>query len=383
MMINNNPTDSSTITRVLIVGGYGNFGGFISRALAKEVAIQLIIAGRSLTKAEAFCRQLADECYQLPEAAALDICVDCTADLAALRPDLVIHTSGPFQAQSYAVAQACIKIGAHYVDLADGREFVRQIHQLDNSARERGVLVVSGASSVPCLTAALVDHYLPDFGQLDNLDYGISTAQQSQRGLATTAAILSYTGKAFTTIIKGKTTTIHGWQGLHWRRFRRLGKRPLSYCNIPDLALFPTRYPSIQSIRFYAGLELSIIHVALWGLSWLVRAKLIRNVSAAAPLLLKLSNWFDRFGSDRSGFFLSLSGKDHQGKAKAVNFELTAESGDGVYIPCIPAILLTRQLVDGSLNQRGAMPCLGLISRDDYLCALAQLCIFWEETYGE
>lgn len=368
--------------RVLVVGGYGNFGGFISRTLAKEAAIQLIIAGRSLTKAEAFCRQLVDDCHQSPEAAALDISVDCAENLASLKPDIVIHTSGPFQAQSYAVAQACIEIGAHYVDLADGREFVSQIQQLDGSARERGVLVVSGASSVPCLTAALVDHYLPDFDQLDSLDYGISTAQQSQRGLATTAAILSYTGKAFTTIIKGKTTAIYGWQGLHWRRFRQLGKRPLSYCNIPDLALFPTRYPSLQSIRFYAGLELSIIHVALWGLSWLVRAKLIRNLSAVAPLLLKLSNGFDRFGSDRSGFFLSLSGKDHQGKAKTVNFELTAESGDGVYIPCIPAILLARQLADGKLHQQGAMPCLGLISRDDYLSALAQLRITWTETYG-
>ena len=39
------------IKRVLIIGGYGNFGSFITESLAKEANIQVIIAGRSLQKA--------------------------------------------------------------------------------------------------------------------------------------------------------------------------------------------------------------------------------------------------------------------------------------------------------------------------------------------
>ena len=59
----------------------------------------------------------------------------------------------------YDVAKACIAWGCHYIDLADGREFVDGISALDALARENNVLVVSGASSVPCLTSALVDHW--------------------------------------------------------------------------------------------------------------------------------------------------------------------------------------------------------------------------------
>lgn len=40
--------------RVLILGGYGNFGSYVARALKDNPAITLIIAGRSLAKAQAF-----------------------------------------------------------------------------------------------------------------------------------------------------------------------------------------------------------------------------------------------------------------------------------------------------------------------------------------
>lgn len=40
--------------RVLIIGGYGNFGSFISKTLAKEPNIQVIVAGRSAEKSKQF-----------------------------------------------------------------------------------------------------------------------------------------------------------------------------------------------------------------------------------------------------------------------------------------------------------------------------------------
>ena len=138
--------------RVLIIGGYGNFGRFISRSLAKEKNLSLVIAGRSLHKAQL----LADELEA--EACELDIHDNLFSSLQDIRPDIVIHTSGPFQSQSYHVAEACIECGSHYIDLADGREFVAGIGALDDKAKKAGILVVSGASSVPCLTFALVDY---------------------------------------------------------------------------------------------------------------------------------------------------------------------------------------------------------------------------------
>src|SRR5690242_2489778 len=41
--------------KVLILGGYGTFGGRLAQLLADEARLTLIIAGRSRAKAQAFC----------------------------------------------------------------------------------------------------------------------------------------------------------------------------------------------------------------------------------------------------------------------------------------------------------------------------------------
>lgn len=338
-------------TRVLIIGGYGNFGSFISRLLSRDDNIQLIIAGRNEANAKKFAQTLTS--VNTPETAVLDIGKDFVRSLSAIKPDVVIHTSGPFQDQGYHVAQACIDYGCHYVDLADGREFVTGITVLNEAAMERGVLVCVGASSVPCLTSAIIDEYIGEFESLGKAEYAIATAQLTNRGLATIRAVLSYAGKPFTTLIDGEMRPVYGWLGLTWRRFWRLNLRPLGNCDIPDLALFPERYPDLKTIRFRAGLVLKITHLTLVALSSLVRIKLLSSIQPLSKLLLKISYLFDPIGKDDSGFYLELSGKDSNGRDKTISFDLVARNGDGLCIPTIPAILLARKIANGEIDAVG------------------------------
>lgn len=360
--------------RVLVIGGYGNFGSYISRSLANQENINLVIAGRSLSKAQYLAEEIGGE------ATVIDIHHDLEARLREIRPYIVIHTSGPFQTQGYDVAEACIKCGAHYIDLADGREFVSGIDSLNQIAKQAGVLVVSGASSVPCLTSALIDSYRCQFKEIESLNYGITTAQKTTRGVATTSAILSYTGKVFKTLINGTRQDVYGWQGLHARKYRDLGWRLLGNCNVPDLELFPKMYPELKTIRFYAGLELPFIHVTLWALSWMVRMGLVRSLEPLAALLLRLSFLFDWLGSANSGFHMDLTGKDEDGDNKTVRFELTARSGDGPFIPCMPAILIAKKLVNNQIEYKGSTACVGIITKEEYLDALGKLDISWTES---
>jgi hypothetical protein len=354
--------------RVLIIGGYGNFGGTIARALASESDIQLLIGGRSRAKAQAFASSLG---AVLPaEAIALDIAGDLRAVFAAAEPDIVVHTTGPFQDQSYAVARAAITARCHYIDLADARRFVAEIGQLDEAARTGNVLVVSGASSVPCLTAAYLDAARPRFRAIERVEYGISAAQQTNRGLATTSAILSYVGKPFATRIDGRDSIVYGWQDLHAVRYPELGRRLFGNCDIPDLTLFPARYPELQTIRFAAGHENAVLHLGLWKLSWLVRWHLLPSLQTLAPLLLKLSFLFDVFGSSRSGFQMFIEGIGPDGAKRRERHWIIARSGHGPYIPCMPAILITKGLARGTMAARGARPCLDLIDLALYRDAL-------------
>ncbi len=358
-------------TRVLIIGGYGNFGSFISRRLAKDRAIKLIIGGRSLAKARILAGELG------AEAVALDVDQDIAGALSSIRPEVVIHTSGPFQGQTTLVAEACIAHGCHYIDLADGRAFVDNIASLNQRAKGKDVLVISGASSVPALTSALLDHMSPSFRRMDDLYYAISTSLKFRPGPATIAAIFSYVGKRIRTIFDGEWTNVYGQQSLHRCYFPGLGRRLLANCEIPDLSLFPDRYPDLKTIRFYAGVDVALVQITLWLLSWLVRIGLIRKLERLAAPLLSTSQLFNWMGSDLSGLYLRIRGIGHDGSAKTTEFHLVARSGHGPNIPCVPAILLAQKLARGEIEQRGAMACMGFIALEEFLEDLKTFDIEW------
>jgi hypothetical protein len=357
--------------RVLILGGYGNFGSYVARALAPDPRIALIIVGRNADKAQDFAEDL--EAANPAEGVALDISGDFAPALVVLKPDLVIHTVGPFQNQDYRVAEAAIAAGAHYCDLADARAFVCGIGALDEAASAANVAVIAGASSVPCLTGAYLDDALREFATIESVDYGISAAQQTNRGLGTASAILSYVGRPFTMLRDGQMRRVYGWQGLHSETYPELGRRWFGYCDIPDLDLFPGRYPGLTHMRFCAGHEIAILHFGTWMLGWLVRLRLSPRLNRWGAALLQASFLFDRLGSGRSGFHMSIAGKDSEGQPKARREWIIARSGDGPNIPCMPAILLARRLSSGGGLPPGARPCLDLIGLDEYLLALSNL----------
>lgn len=356
--------------RVLVLGGYGNFGGYICRALAGDENIQLIVGGRNKAKAEAFAKGLV--AVNPAEAAEVDIS-DPMAAAAACRPGLVIHTVGPFQTQDYRVAEAAVACGAHYCDLADARAFVAGIGALDAAAREAGVAAIAGASSVPCLTAAYLDAAQAEFAAIESVDYGISAAQQTNRGLGTASAILSYVGRPFTMLRGGAIRRVFGWQGLHSEIYPELGRRWFGYCDIPDLELFPARYPSLKTMRFCAGHEIALLHLGTWLLSWLVRLRLLPRLDRWSGPLLHASFLFDPLGSGRSGFHMYIEGKARDGARLVRRHWMIARRGHGPNIPCMPAILIARKLAKGEALVPGARPCLDLIALDEYLAALAGL----------
>ncbi len=357
--------------RVLILGGYGNFGGYVARALADDPGVVMIIAGRDGDKARAFADGLA--AANPVGFAAVDIEGDLAAAFASIRPGLVIHTVGPFQRQGYRVAEAAIAAGAHYCDLADARGFVCGIGALDERAKVAGVAVIAGASSVPCLTAAYLDDALGSFAAIERLDYGITAAQQTNRGLGTASAILSYVGRPFAMLREEAMRQVFGWQGMHSEVYPELGRRWFGYCDIPDLDLFPVRYPGLSHMRFCAGHEVAVLHFGTWLLSWLVRLRLVPPLERWADFLLRASFLFDRWGRGRSGFHMRIEGTDKDGQRLVRREWMIARSGHGPNIPCVPAILLARRIARGEGPSPGARPCLDLIALDDYLAALSDL----------
>jgi len=292
----------------------------------------------------------------------------------------VIHAAGPFQGQDYAVAEACIDAGVHYVDLADGRAFVCGIEALDSRARGRGVLVVSGASTLPAVSSAVIDSLRAEFaeiGSLTAIEIGIAPAQRIPRGEATLAGALSYCGKPFRRLEQGTWREVYGWQAIRRRRYRTLGTRWMAACDVPDLELFPRRYHGVTTVRFDAGLELAVLQWGLWLAAASARSGLVADWSRHARRLQQLAALFDPFGSDVGGMHVALAARLPDGRERRVVWELVARAGHGPEIPSIPAAIVARKLAAGAIAARGAMPCVGLFSLAEFAAAVAHLAITW------
>src|SRR5690606_15182262 len=95
----------------------------------------------------------------------------------------------------YAVARAALACGMHYIDLADGRAFVAGFDALDAQARPAQRLAITGASSVPGLSAAVVAAYLPRFSRLDAVEAAISPAIAPRAGLRRRARSWAMSGR--------------------------------------------------------------------------------------------------------------------------------------------------------------------------------------------
>lgn len=366
------------MTTIVVLGGYGNFGSKIVERLSKESDFNIIVAGRSLEQANKFIETLNRKNVT---AQLIDINqTDLSSALKNTCAQIVIHTCGPFQAQHYQVATACMEAGVHYIDLADGRDFVNQFSVLDNIAKQHNVMAITGASSVPGLSSAVINHFLPSFKSLTHVDYGIAPGNRAQRGQATVAAILSYTGKTFLRLENKINTPVYGWQDVHAHHFAKpIGKRWLANCDIPDLDLFPKIYPQLKTIQFYAGLELKTLHFSMWVMSWLSRLTFIDNWARYAKPITKLSEYFEGFGTDVGGMYMHMKGVDAYNQPKAITWTLVAEKGHGPYIPTIASIIIAKKIARGLLNQTGATTSAGLFTLEEFFEEVADWAI-WQTT---
>ena len=344
--------------RVIVLGGYGNFGARICRALARDPSIELLVAGRHAGRAHALARAL-DASAATVDAGAPDL----AAQLRRHGAGLVIHTAGPFQAQDYRVARAAAAAGAHYIDLADGRRFVCDFHAaLDADFRAAGRVAVSGASTVPALSTAVVDEALARFGRLDRIETCIAPAQRAPRGEATLAGVLSYCGEPLQVWRDNRWQPLVGWAAPQPVRFARLRPRLGALCDIPDLELFPARYPQVRDVMFRAALEVPLTQRAFALIAGARRLGLLRQPQRLARLLHRTGVLFDWLGSPLGGMVVRLDGVGPDGRTLSLGWHVTAPDHHGPEIPCMAAILLGRRLAGGAALPAGAGPCTGLLA---------------------
>jgi hypothetical protein len=353
---------------VTVLGGYGIFGGRVAEALARDQICRVRIVGRSAKIGRNFAHRVGAEFYPC-------ILDDREARRRAIDGSfLVIHAAGPFQGADYQVAEQCIKAGAHYLDLSDAREFVAGIGRLDDDASERRLMVVSGVSSTPAITSAMIAELVPEFARIDEIHTALSPGNQNPRGAATIAAVLSYLGRRIRVWRDGQWVERPGWGDAERLLFPPpVGRRRVYNCDVPELELFPTTFGA-RTVRFSAGLELNPLNYLLSVCALQSRAFGL-DFTRNARFFLKVSLMLFPWGTTNGALAIWLRGLDHVGGRIERRIALVTDY-DGPATPSSAAVVLSRKILANGPPRVGAFPCVGMVSLGELLAYLTPLGIW-------
>ncbi|MBY5538436.1 DUF4166 domain-containing protein [Rhizobium leguminosarum] len=378
---------------LLIIGGYGTFGGRLARLLGDEPRLRLLVGGRSLEKADDFVADLrspkdgaeglgSNNLGALVQAVAFDRDGDLTEQLTRMRPHLVVDASGPFQSfgkDGYKVAEACIDLGIDYADIADSTGFVAGIGRLDAAAKAKGTFALSGLSSLPALSFAALEAMAPHFSRIDTVAAGIAPSAHVRIGLNVVRAIATYAGKKVPVLRDGQPASGRGLIDAMRVTVAAPGAAPLRsrkflLVDAPDLALLPARFADLKSSFTGVGTEPQPLQHLLSLAARLVHLRLLPSLLPFARLLQRASHAF-AVGDHRGGMFVRISGVDHAGERLTSGWHLIAEGDDGPFIPVIGVEALVRRLLTGVRPENGARPAAGELQLADFEAAFGRFSI--------
>lgn len=169
----------------MIYGANGYTGELIAREAARQ-GLKPIIAGRNKAKVETLARELG------LESSVFDLGDETQLVEHIKGQTLVMHCAGPFSATAKPMMEACIKAGAHYLDITGEISVFELAQSLNASAQEAGVVICPGVGfdviPTDCVAAAL-KAALPDATHLSlgfdsRSGFSPGTAKTSTEGMA-------------------------------------------------------------------------------------------------------------------------------------------------------------------------------------------------------
>lgn len=354
--------------KILILGGYGVFGGRLVELLSDIPDLEMLICGRSQSRAAAYCAAYRGLAKVSPLAFDRK---DIKQELIDTCPDLVVDASGPFQDygdNGYVVIQACIASGVDYLDFADAADFVFGVSQFDTEARSAGVFVLSGVSSFPVLTAAVL-RKMADTMDITSVEGGIAPSPYAGVGMNVMRAVVGYAGTPVKLMRNGMPAAAIGLAESRRYTIAVPGRLPLdnihfSLVDVPDLQVIPPQHASLQNIWMGAGPGPEVLHKIL---NLLAKARATFGLPSMVPLSRLFYTVLNlmKFGAHRGGMYVHATGL-RDGVESEQSWHLLAEGDDGPYIPAMAIEVIVRKVLIAERPEAGARPATNALNLEDY-----------------
>ena len=160
---------SSPPRPIAVLGAYGHTGRFIVGELLRR-DMRTVACGRNAQRLDALSREfggIESRAAVLDDPASLDLALaGCSA---------VINAAGPFLDSARPVAEAALRAGIHYLDLAAEQGAARMLFEdLDPAARKAGVALLPSVAFFGGLADLLASAAMGDWQEVDAIDVAVA-----------------------------------------------------------------------------------------------------------------------------------------------------------------------------------------------------------------
>ena len=350
---------------VTVIGGGGVVGRRICAELERAGLARVRLAGRDseASRAVAHRNGLEFRPCSLRDARSLGEAIDGST--------VVIDAAGPFQTRDLTAASACIEAGIHYIDVAGARSHVLGVAALDAPSLHRGVLVTSGATLMPALSAAMLDETASAFERISDICVAITLGARNRHGEGTTASVLDGLGRRFRMTSQDKDRLVRGGDDPRALDFPApTGTRVVSFFNAPDVALFPERYAA-STVRVYCGIEGRMATFALSLVRWVRRYLYDVDLMPWSALAHRVLGSMVPGGSGGESLAVWVRGTDADQRPLQRRLALVSTKDEPV-LESTPAVLLAERIVTQGPPRVGALPCTDVLSFGELKTALTR-----------
>lgn len=300
---------------ILIVGGYGKVGGIIARQLCIDTIYPIIIAGRSLEKAQDYCKLLNGRATP----AQLDLDLPITAALLEQIAVVIMcheHANLNF-------AKQCLEHGIHYIDISASYYWLKQLETLHQQAIASRATAVLSVGFAPGLTNLMAMHAAKQLEQVEQINIGVLLGAGEVHGTAAIKWLLSELLQTFR--LKGYKTNEGIVRNFTKRKsfyFTGLGKRSGYRFNFSDQHRLLDAHAA-QKIGTYLTFDKEWLNIMLALMHRSKITSLLHIPRIEAAIIKRLQN--KPLGSNACAIQVEAEGKNSNGESTAITLNFTAE----------------------------------------------------------
>jgi len=346
--------------RWMIYGANGYTGELIAREAARR-GLKPVLAGRSRERVEALARELGLQAraFGLDDASALAGQIQGHS--------LVLNCAGPFSATAAPMMEACLRAGAHYLDITGEIAVFELAQSLNGRAQQAGVVLCPGVGfdviPTDCVAAAL-KAALPDATHLalgfdSRSGFSPGTAKTSVEGLAQGGKVRR-DGRIVSVPLAYKVRRIDFGDGEKEAMTIPWGDVPTAYhtTGIPNIEVFIPGSP-----RMIASARRANYIRPLLGIGWvqrLIKARIARTVKGPSEEKRALQPTFvwgeavNARGERKTARIRTANGYSLTitGSLTVVEYLMTHQPAGGAYTPAklVGADLVSRLPESGPLR---------------------------------